>query len=154
MHFLSELLEKKFKEINISIPSFFHNSNLYNKGGKLIRHETTINKGGKMASYNSRCPLTKDELFLLLYVDDGALMFTNSSDAILGSSIAFTQMERMGLNMHVGKGEKKPKTEAMFFPSRETMQIWIEDNKKTSLPSTILPIIDPNAPKKNYRLKR
>ena len=81
-------------------------------------------------------------------------MFTNSSDAILGSSIAFTQMERMGLNMHVGKGEKKPKTEAMFFPSRETMQIWIEDNKKTSLPSTILPIIDPNAPKKNYRLKR
>ena len=50
-------------------------------------------------------------------------MFTNSSDAILGSSIAFTQMERMGLIMHVGKGEKISKTEAMFFPSRETMKI-------------------------------
>ena len=37
MDFLSELLEKKFKDT----------SNLYNKGGKLIRHETTINKGGK-----------------------------------------------------------------------------------------------------------
>ena len=47
MHFLSELLENKFKENDISMPSFFHNSNLYNKGGKLIRHETTINKGGK-----------------------------------------------------------------------------------------------------------
>ena len=47
------------------------------------------------------------------------------------------------------------KTEAMFFPSRETMQIWIEDNKKTLLPSTILPIIDPNAPKKkNLPLKK
>ena len=105
MHFLSELLEKKFKEINISIPSFFHNSNLYNKDGKLIRHDTTSNKGGKMASFNSRRPLTKDELFLLLYVDDGALIFTNRLVSILGSKIAFTQMERMGLNMHVGKGE-------------------------------------------------
>ena len=99
MHSLSELLETKFKENNISIPSFFHNSNLYNKGGKLIRHETTISKTGKMASYNSRRPLTKDELFLLLYVDDGALIFTNRSDTILGSKIAFTQMERMGLNI-------------------------------------------------------
>ena len=50
--------------------------------------------------------------------------------------------------------KKKSKTEAMFFPSRKTMQIWIEDNKKTSLPSTILPIIDPNAPKKNLPLKK
>ena len=82
IHFISELLENELKENDISIPSFFHNSNLYNKGGKLIRHETTINKGGKMASYNSRRPLTKDELFLLLYVDDGALIFTNKSDAI------------------------------------------------------------------------
>ena len=82
MYFLSELLENKFKENNISIPSFCHNSNLYNKGGKLIRHDTTSNKGGKMVSYNSRRPLTKDELFLLLYVDDGALIFTNKSDAI------------------------------------------------------------------------
>ena len=58
-----------------------------------------------MASFNSRRPLTKDELFLLLYVDDGALIFTNRLVSILGSKIAFTQMERMGLNMHVGKGE-------------------------------------------------
>ena len=90
MHFLSKLLENKFKENDISIPSFFHNSNLYNKGDKLISDETTINKGEKMASYNPRRPLTKDELFLLLYVDDGTLIFTNRSDAILASSIAFT----------------------------------------------------------------
>ena len=81
--------------------------NLYNKGGKLIKHDTTSNKSGKMASYSSRRPLIKDELFLLLYVDDGALIFTDSLDAILGPKIAFTQMERMGLNIHVKKGEKK-----------------------------------------------
>ena len=45
MHFLSELLEKKFKENNISILSFFHNSNLNNKCCKLIRHDTTSTKG-------------------------------------------------------------------------------------------------------------
>ena len=89
MYFLSELLKKKFKENNISIPRFFHDSNLYSKGGKLIRHNTTSNKYGKMASYNSRRPLIKDELFLLLYVDDGALTFTNKLDTILGSNIAF-----------------------------------------------------------------
>ena len=109
IHFLSELVENKFKESDISILIFFHKSNLYDKGGKLIRHKTTINKSGKIASYNSRRPLIKDELFLFLYVDDGALIFTNRSDAILGSTIAFTQMERMGLNMHVGKGEKNQK---------------------------------------------
>ena len=129
MHFLSELLENKFKKNNISIPSLLYNSNLYNKDGKLIRHDTTSNKGGKMVSYNTRRPLTKDELFLLLYINDYALIFTNRSDAIVGSKIAFIQMERMGLNTHVGKGEKKLKTEAMFFQSRVTMQIWIEDNK-------------------------
>ena len=37
-------------------------------------------------------------------------------------------MERIGLNMHVGNGEKKSNTEAMFFPSREAMQNWIEEN--------------------------
>ena len=39
-------------------------------------------------------------------------------------------MERIGLNMHVGNGEKKSNTEAMFFPSREAMQSWIEENLK------------------------
>ena len=80
-----------------------------------------LNKGGKVTSFNSRHPLTKDESFLLLCVDDGALIFTNRSDSILGSNIAFTQMERMGLNMHVINGENKSKTEAVFFPSRKTM---------------------------------
>ena len=40
----------------------------------------------------------------------------------------------------------------MLFPSRETIQIWIEDNKKAFLPSTSLPVIDPDAPKQNLPL--
>ena len=63
MHFLAEILEKKWNENNILIPSFFHNSNLPNKGGKLIRHDTSYNKKGGLASYKSQRPFTKDELF-------------------------------------------------------------------------------------------
>ena len=51
MHFLAEILEQKWKENNILIPNFYHNSNLYNKGGKLIRHNTTCNKKGGLSSY-------------------------------------------------------------------------------------------------------
>ena len=69
-----------------------------------------------MVSYNTRRPLTKDELFLLLYVNDYALIFTNRSDAIVGSKIAFIQMERMGLNTHVGKGGKKIKNRGYVLP--------------------------------------
>ena len=115
MYFLVERLEQKWNEKHILIPSFYHNSNLSNKSEKLIRHETSCNKNGNSASYKSQRPFTKDEFFLLLYVDDGALIFTNRSDAILRSKIAFTQMKRMGLNMHLGIGDKKSKTEAMFF---------------------------------------
>ena len=54
-----------------------------------------------MSSYNSCRPLTKDEPFLLLDVDDGSIIFTNRQDAILGSRITFLQMKRKGLNMNV-----------------------------------------------------
>ena len=136
------------------IPSFYHNSNLYNKCGKLIRNDISHHKGSKLSSYSSRHPLTKNELFLLLYVDDGAIMFTNRQDTILRSRIAFLQMKRIVLNMHIAIDDKQSKTEAVFFPSRETIQIWIEEYQKSSLPPSNLPIIDPDAPKKGVPLKK
>ena len=110
MYFLAERLEQKWNENNI-FPSFCHNSNLPSKGGKLIRHDTSSNKKNGLASYKSQRPFTKDELFLLLYVDDGDLIFTNRSDAILDSRITFTQMKIMCLNI-----------QAMFFLTRENIQ--------------------------------
>ena len=44
IHFLVEILEQKWNENNILILGFYHNSNLPNKGGKLIRHDTSYNK--------------------------------------------------------------------------------------------------------------
>lgn len=43
----------------------------------------------------------------------------------------------------------------MFFPTRETIQNWIKEYNNTSLPSTTVPIIDPDALKnKNVPLKK
>ena len=43
----------------------------------------------------------------------------------------------------------------MFFPTRETIQNWINEYNNTSLPFTTVPIIDPDALKnKNVPLKK
>ena len=53
-------------------------------------------------------------------------MFTNIQDAVLGSKITFLQIIRISLNIHVGICDKESEIEALFFPSREIIQIWIE----------------------------
>ena len=97
---------------------FHHNSNFCNKDSKLISHKL-----------KDKC-FTKDELFLCLYVDDGALPFLSILDALLGSEINYREMSRLGLTMHVGRGDKESKTEAVFFPSRAKIQSLISDHEK------------------------
>ena len=64
MKFLAELLEKKWREHNIYITNFNHDYNAYFHKGQLISHKI------------KKRFLTKDELFLYLYIDDGALIFS------------------------------------------------------------------------------
>ena len=97
---------KKLRETNIAKIQFCHDTNAYYNGGQVLRQK-----------YKKKY-ITKDEAFLLLYVDDGASLFNSRNDAIIGTNIIFNQMKRMGLNMHVGSGKKASKTEAVFFPSR------------------------------------
>ena len=59
MQFLADLLEKKWCENNITILQFYHNTNIFHKGGKIRSH-----------GIKDRF-LTEDKLFLLLYVYDG-----------------------------------------------------------------------------------
>ena len=61
IQFLAELLEEKWRSNNITKIPFYHNTNAFYKGGELIIHN------------NKKDFLTKDEIFLLLYVYDCAL---------------------------------------------------------------------------------
>ena len=119
---------------------FHHNSNICHKEVKLISH--------KMKDKF----FTKDELFLFVYVDDDALPFLSISDALLGSEITLREMSRLGLTMHVGKGEIASKTEAVFSPSRTKIQSWIDEHEKSLISDINLPL-DNNKKKGKTPLK-
>ena len=80
-----------------------------------------------------------------MYVYDGAFVFNNRKDLEIGSLIAFTQMERLGLNIYVGVGDKTLKTKAMYIPSRSVIKSWIADHEKHLLSQSNIPIFDPLA---------
>ena len=74
-----------------------------------------------------------------LYVDDGVLPFLSRSDALLGSEITLKEISRLGLTMHVDKGEKSSKTEA-FFPLQGRKCNLESMNKKKSHSNINLPL--------------
>ena len=83
----------------------------------------------------NKVPLTLDNFFLLLYVDDGALIFFSKNEAILGSNIIFEQMARTRLTIHVGIGLKASKTEAVYFPSRSKITSWLLNHESLQISS-------------------
>ena len=56
------------------------------------------------------------ELDASLYADDAGMMFGTKEELTRATNIVFTPLKRMGLMMHVGRGVKASKTEAMFIP--------------------------------------
>ena len=122
MKFLAKLLEEKWRSNNIAKIPFHHNTNDFYKGGVLIKHN------------NNKRFLKKDEIFLLLYVDDWALPFVSRKNTILGTNIAFKTIARSGLNMHVYTKDQASKTEAVYFPSRTKIIKWFKSHDNKLLP--------------------
>ena len=56
-------------------------------------------------------------LFYVLYVDDGALHFEHCDQIKRGLYLIFSHFTRFGLKIHIGKVDKAPKTECVFFPT-------------------------------------
>ena len=73
----------------------------------------------------------------MLYVDDGAFVFTNRPDTALGCQIALDTMDQFGLTIHVGQNQTKPKSEAVFFPTRSTVRRWKCERKKSLIENKI-----------------
>jgi len=51
-----------------------------------------------------------------LYADDAGFQFGTKEALVTATNIIYELLERMGLMMHVGRGDKASKTEAMFVP--------------------------------------
>ena len=80
-------------------------------------------------------------------MDDGAFVFNNRKDVETRSLIAFIQMKRLDLDMHISVGDKILKTIAMYFPSRSVIRSWINDHEKHILSQSNLPVFDSLAKK-------
>ena len=64
--------------------------------------------------YQSRL-LTAFEICQCLYVDDGSFIFNTCEDLKKGLNLVYKHFARFGLEMHIGKGETKSKTECVMF---------------------------------------
>jgi len=51
-----------------------------------------------------------------LYADDAGFIFGSKEDLVSMTNTIYKLLERMGLMMHVGKGDKASKTEALYVP--------------------------------------
>ena len=54
-------------------------------------------------------------LFCFLNVYDGAFTFEYRDQLTRGLNLVYQHFTRFGLEMHLGKGKKDPKTECIFF---------------------------------------
>jgi exonuclease III len=101
MQAMAEALEKEWAENDIDVPQFRHFAN---------------RQGGRLLGQGWRAKGKLLELYYLLYVDDGAFLFTNRKDTITASRLIHRTMARFGLIMHIGRDGNKSKTEAMYHP--------------------------------------
>ena len=81
---------------------------------------SSVKKKGRLTGQSPKTLGTKFDLFYFLYVDDGAMLFDNRNDLIEGTRLIMNHFARFGLEMHIGRGEKKSKTECVLFPAFES----------------------------------
>jgi hypothetical protein len=56
-----------------------------------------------------------DLFYFLVYVDKGAMIFDNRKYNEEGTKLIMDHFARFGLEMHVGHGDKAPKTKCVYF---------------------------------------
>ena len=80
------------------------------------------NKRGRLTSQSPKSKGSEFDLFYFLYVDDGAMLFDTREDLAEGTQLLFNHFARFGLEMHIGVGDKKSKTECVHFPAADQQQ--------------------------------
>ena len=103
----SEILDTTWTSSNIPKPQFH-------------RHDMSNTKGAKLTGHNIMRDFHNSSTFNtyhILYLDDGSFLFQSRTDLVNGLEIINNIFNSMGLEMHVGRGDTKSKTEAMYFPT-------------------------------------
>ena len=103
----AETLEIVWREQDIPILKVMTASNTTMIEGKICSHTPKM--------FNAKT-LTAYEILQCLYVDDGAFPFETRENLKRGMELIFHHFGRFGLDMHIGRGTAKSKTECVFFP--------------------------------------
>ena len=109
MSAFAEALESQWSEKGIHQAEFSRVStnDVGNCTGQLLGHE--LSKMG-----------FKDGIIFkvmqILYLDDGAFVFSSREDLITGVTLINSLFKKFGLEMHIGRNNKSSKTECIFFP--------------------------------------
>lgn len=92
---------------------------------------------------------------MLLYVDDGALIFNSRYDAKLSTNIYYNEIRRLGQTMHRGLDKKNSKIKEFYFRTRNKLQSWIKSHESDMINHQyFLPLMDPTRKKKENPLKK
>ena len=102
----AETIEQEWDRHNIKKLEYHRHNNSPHSIGRLTSHPAKTFSQGMLF-----------EIFCMLYVDDGAFAFVSRRDLEIGATLVYNQFARLGLEMHVGKENKKSKTECVFFPA-------------------------------------
>ncbi len=60
--------------------------------------------------------LTAVKILQCLYVDNGAFIFASRANMTRGIALIYQHFGRLGLEVHIGRGENPSKMECIFFP--------------------------------------
>ncbi len=91
-------------------------------GEKLLAGEGKL-RGHLPKDYLSQ-RLTAVEILQYLYDDDGAFTFASRTDLKKGLTLIHKHFERLGLEMHIGRGENPSKTERICPSGGSIGRIW------------------------------
>jgi hypothetical protein len=103
MSSFAETLEKEWKENGLPEAIF--------------KNVTNASKGQLTGHLKNSAKRALDLIIhQILYIDDGAFFFETREDATLGLNLINKVFAKLGLEMHIGRGNNQLKTEVMCVP--------------------------------------
>ena len=104
----AETLEKEWIKADLNMINLRQHTHSPRDVGKITGHKKERFEQGTLLA-----------LLCVLYVDDGAFTFEDRDQLTRGLNLIYHHFTSFGLELHVGKGNKDPKTECVFFPSHD-----------------------------------
>ena len=123
MSAFAESLEKEWRQSNIKTAQFMRASQDYIMNGK-------GSLTGQAKTRDSIFPYGKGSIFnilQILYIDDGAFIFSNRDNMIKRAEIINRHFKKFGMEMHAGRDGKESKKEYLWIPIQPFLKTAVDE---------------------------